>query len=204
MLLNYVPLDNYIPLIEKDGVVCVPGVLTEDARRRMLEEFAHYKLNMAYEDAGLTRPLSYYVLTHNEWLDEGALRDDSMFLRARDELDDYLNREFESKFPGYRSEALAFNHISILRYPPGAQNKPHTDGEYPINLVAILVLEGKARFGTCDDAKKTKTREIRNEAGDLLLLRGAKLLGSDVMPMHFVDSVVEERKSAVFRHMKIP
>ena len=93
------------------------------------------------------------------------------------------------------------NDVVLQRYPPGALGiTPHRDHVRYRDLVAIVTLAGKARFGVCRDRSGTGAREVPIPPGSLLLMRAPGFAGRDDRPFHFVSDVTEARVCLGLRH----
>jgi len=129
----------------------------------------------------------------------------SRFFVIRDELQEGLQKLFdvaqESSRAQIPSKPLKFNDWVVQRYQPTHLGiSPHRDMSTCVNIIALLVLEGKGRFGICANREGADIRPIRNEPGDLLLMRGPGFLGAHIRPFHFVDQIEVRRSSFALRH----
>lgn len=94
---------------------------------------------------------------------------------------------------------LCFNDARVQRYDPGGFLTPHRDGDWFLNLSAVLVLQGYGRFGFCEDRDFWRMRLMVSRPGTLLLIRGTGFIGAETQPFHFIDNVQEERLTLTFR-----
>ena len=95
---------------------------------------------------------------------------------------------------------LRFNGSALHRYPPGRLGiSPHRDSARSVNLIAVFVLEGKARFFVCRDRDGRDAVDLPNAPGDLILLRAPGLMGADVRPFHGVADIAEQRTTFALR-----
>ena len=96
---------------------------------------------------------------------------------------------------------LVFNDLMLQVYEPGETGiTPHMDRTAYRNLICLFVLEGRGRFGVCEDRSGRGTRIIAHEPGDVVLTRAPGFRGSDRRPFHFLDRVTERRYVFGLRH----
>jgi hypothetical protein len=95
-----------------------------------------------------------------------------------------------------------FNDLLLQRYPPGPYAlTPHLDGKRFVDLVAIAVLEGSARFCVCADRAGNKAREIHALPGSVIFMRAPGFGGAeDGRPFHCVLDVESERYTLGMRN----
>ena len=78
---------------------------------------------------------------------------------------------FESRF--------VFNDRMLQVYEPGETGiTPHMDRTAYRNLICLFVLEGRGRFGICQDRSGRGTRIIAHEPGDVVLTRAPGVQGA--------------------------
>lgn len=193
---NQAILESCVPVLETVGVATIPAFLKTEVRAALLSELEHYQLKPEPKEYGQFKVKQAFksVTTFPE---------DSLFLQVQQELEEWLNSGFSQSFPKHLSEPVSFSNLVAQRYEVGPIGvSAHRDGRSFINLIAIFVLEGTGRFCACDDREGSNSRLIRNEPGDLLLMRGTGFLGSDFQPFHFVDNISERRTSFSLRQKK--
>ena len=96
---------------------------------------------------------------------------------------------------------LVFNDLMLQVYEPGETGiTPHMDRTAYRNLICLFVLEGRGRFGVCEDRSGRGTRIIAHEPGDVVLTRAPGFRGSDHRPFHFLDRITERRYVFGLRH----
>ena len=96
---------------------------------------------------------------------------------------------------------LVFNDLMLQVYEPGETGiTPHMDRTAYRNLICLFVLEGRGRFGICEDRSGRGTRILAHEPGDVVLTRAPGFRGSDHRPFHFVDRITERRFVFGLRH----
>ncbi|MEI6864065.1 MAG: hypothetical protein WCK46_01700 [Candidatus Adlerbacteria bacterium] len=187
-------LENCVEDIKKYGAGTVPDFLKPDVRCNLLLELSQHAMVRQPAEWGPHKVKQALKMV-------GLLPDGSMFLQVRDELAEWLNDKFSTVFPNHLSRPLCFTEMSVQTYDPGPVGvEPHYDGVSVINLIALLVLEGNGQFCTCEDRVGTITHPIRNEPGDLLLMRGPGFLGSPQQVLHRINNIAVKRTVVVFRH----
>jgi len=96
---------------------------------------------------------------------------------------------------------LVFNDLMLQVYEPGEIGiTPHMDRTAYRNLICLFVLEGRGRFGVCEDRSGGGARIIAHEPGDVVLTRAPGFRGSDRRPFHFLDRITERRYVFGLRH----
>ena len=96
---------------------------------------------------------------------------------------------------------LVFNDLMLQVYEPGETGiTPHMDRTGYRNLICLFVLEGRGRFGICEDRSGRGARIITHEPGDVVLTRAPGFRGSDHRPFHFLDRITERRYVFGLRH----
>ena len=96
---------------------------------------------------------------------------------------------------------LLFNDLMLQVYEPGETGiTPHMDRTAYRNLICLFVLEGRGRFGVCEDRSGRGTRIVAHEPGDVVLTRAPGFRGSDHRPFHFLDRITERRYVFGLRH----
>jgi hypothetical protein len=95
-----------------------------------------------------------------------------------------------------------FNDLLLQRYPPGPYAlTPHLDGKRFIDLVAIAVLAGSARFCVCADRAGNKPCEIQAPPGSVIFMRAPGFdAAGDGRPFHCVSDVESERYTLGLRN----
>jgi len=197
-LFNNRTLVGHIAEMKQEGITCVPHFLHEQTRIGMLQELDSAHLHTAAPEVGAYKIKQDYQYT-------GDFAADSLFISVQKALQTQLNISCESALPGCLSVPLEFTDLLAHRYRPTDLGiSPHRDGLKYLNIIAVFVLEGQGRFGMCDDREGTNTREVRNEPGDLLLMRAPGFCGENIQPFHFVDQIVTQRTSFALRHNRVP
>ena len=96
---------------------------------------------------------------------------------------------------------LVFNDMMLQVYEPGETGiTPHMDRTSYRNVICLFVLEGRGRFGVCEDRSGRGARIIAHEPGDVVLTRAPGFRGSDHRPFHFLDRITERRYVFGLRH----
>ena len=96
---------------------------------------------------------------------------------------------------------LVFNDLMLQVYEPGETGiTPHMDRTAYRNLICLFVLEGRGRFGVCEDRSGRDARIIAHAPGDVVLTRAPGFRGSDHRPFHFLDRITERRFVFGLRH----
>ena len=99
---------------------------------------------------------------------------------------------------------LVFNDLMLQVYEPGETGiTPHMDRTAYRNLICLFVLEGRGRFGVCEDRSGRGARIIAHEPGDVVLTRAPGFRGSDRRPFHFLDRITKRRYVFGLRHERV-
>lgn len=182
--------------IDKEGGTSISNFLNENVRLSLLEELKHLKFTKQPEKFG-----NYAV--EQAFSAIASFGDSSIFQEIENELQEFLEIKFLTCDPYPLQSKLLFSDIAVQRYPPGQVGiSAHRDGKSFINLVAVIVLEGRSRFCFCDNRAGLNTRPIHNEAGSLILMRAVGFLGKDIQPFHFVDQITEQRTTFALRQKR--
>ncbi len=190
-------LERSVREIETLGATTIPAVIGPQTRRRLLDEITMYQLEVEPVEKGPHRVTQAFAA-----ISEFPVI--SHFREISGQLQRWLVSELCEKHPGILSEPLTFTELVAQRYQPCPVGiSAHRDGASFINLIAILVLEGQGRFCICDDREGSNPVSLRNEPGDLILMRGPGFRGSDIQPFHFVDKVETRRTTFSLRHKKL-
>ena len=123
-----------------------------------------------------------------------------------------LTRHYQALWDGWLAAAtpcpfesrLVFNDLMLQVYEPGEVGiTPHMDRTAYRNLICLFVLEGRGRFGICEDRSGRGARIIDHEPGDVVLTRAPGFRGSARRPFHFLDRITERRFVFGLRHERI-
>ena len=181
--------------LEREDAIAVPA-LTAEYRAWLLEE-AHAA---RYREA---RP----VVGRGERLVRQRMGVHDGFGRRSRFRD--LTRHYQRVWDGWLAEVpecpfesrLVFNDLMLQVYEPGETGiTPHMDRTSYRNLICLFVLEGRGRFGICEDRSGRGARIIAHEPGDVVLTRAPGFRGSDDRPFHFLDRITERRYVFGLRH----
>ncbi len=175
-----------------DGI-SLPNALTAQTRELLLAELEQSVLEEQPREYGK-------YATKQSFSAVSSFAPESKFLKVKELLQNHLAKKFGAVRPCPLVKELKFTDLVVQRYPAGPVGiSPHRDGKGYINLIAVFVLEGEGRFCFCDDREGTDPRAIVHEPGDLILMRGAGFLGSDIQPFHFVDKITKRRTTFALR-----
>jgi hypothetical protein len=179
------------------GAATVPGILGDEARRRLLEEARALPFIAAPAVVGSYGVRQRYA-TVTSFPPGGA------FQTLQEAFQTLLDERL-ARLPAYPfATPLRFNASALHRYPPGRLGiSPHRDSARSVNLIAVFVLEGKARFFVCRDRDGRDAVDLPNAPGDLILLRAPGLMGADVRPFHGVADIAEQRTTFALRQQQI-
>lgn len=95
-----------------------------------------------------------------------------------------------------------FDDFLVQRYPPGPfALTPHLDGKRFVDLVAVAVLAGEARFCVCANRVGDGLVDVPAPPGNVIFLRAPGFDGAeDGRPFHCVLDVRSERYTLGLRH----
>lgn len=183
-------------LKEKNG--CSFPVLSESYRQALLEEAEMYDSSeegYAKQDE-IVGPAK---VREQLWVVK-KLFSGSLFHRLRDEFQGVFRTQLrDAPF----NTPLNLNELVLQRYDAGSMGiTPHRDFIQNVNLIAIFVLAGKARFALCDDRKGTNLVDLDTTPGNVILMRAPGFLGSDFRPFHTIFDVQERRVVCAIRELK--
>lgn len=178
------------------GGASVPSFITGDERGALLEELSRMTLTEQPAEVGAYNVRQSFSSVMS-FIPSGKF--EQTYLR----VESCLRIWFDSLTPSPLREPLRFTDLVVQQYPPGTIGiSPHHDGKSFVNIIAVLVLEGQGRFAFCNDREGNGARNISNEPGDLILMRGVGFDGSDFQPFHFVDSITSKRTTFAMRQRK--
>ena len=186
-------------VINQHGGWFIPKVIDDFTRHSMLVELETQYLEVQPERIGKHQVKQSFSAT-------ATFNSDSLFTEVADNLSGALEHWFIEDGVSPFVTPLAFTDLVVQRYPKGDTGiSPHRDGKSFINLIAVLVLEGEGSFRFCEDRSGTNPRLIRNEPGDLIVMRGVGFCGTAHQPFHFVDNIRTRRTTFGMRQkLKAP
>lgn len=186
--ISILPADEIVRGLEREDALSLP-LLTDTFRQALLAEARGAAFRPARESIGEGDDIVYQRM---EVCDQ--FPQDSSFFALRDEFQALWDASFrQGKNYPFESPVL-FNDLMLQRYAPGEVGiTPHRDRSAYRNVICLLVLAGRGRFGLCADRGGGNAREISNAPGDLILTRAPGFLGSSARPFHFVRDIVESR-----------
>ena len=193
-----VPVDiaDVIRELAAAGATTVPGILGDEARRRLLEEARTFPFIAA---SAVVKPYG----VRQRYAAVTAFPPGSGFRALREALQALLEDRLAllSAYPF--ATPLRFNGGALHRYPPGRLGiSPHRDSARSVNLIAVFVLEGRGRFFICRDRDGRDAVDLPNAPGDLILLRAPGFMGADVRPFHAVADIAERRTTFALRQQQ--
>ena len=181
--------------LEREDAVAVPA-LTAEYRAWLIEEARATQFREARPVVGRGERLVHQRMgVHN------GFRADSRFHD--------LTRHYQAAWDGWLAamasnpfeSPLVFNDLMLQVYEPGETGiTPHMDRTDYRNLICLFVLEGRGRFGICEDRSGRGARIVAHEPGDVVLTRAPGFRGSDYRPFHFLDRITERRYVFGLRH----
>lgn len=181
--------------LEREHAVAVPA-LTADYRAWLLEEARIAPFREARPLVGRgERLVRQRMGVHDGFGPDSRFRDlTGCYQTAWDGwLASVTPYPFESR--------LVFNDLMLQVYQPGETGiTPHMDRTSYRNLICLFVLEGRGRFGICEDRSGRSTRIVAHEPGDVVLTRAPGFRSSAYRPFHFLDRITERRYVFGLRH----
>ncbi|HYD93343.1 MAG TPA: hypothetical protein VEB18_02720 [Candidatus Paceibacterota bacterium] len=179
----------YVAALDTTGAVAIPSFLSLEDCAALLHELQRYEAAEAPYEVGPHKVVQQYRAVKH-------FPANSLFLQLRAEIQSLLARKFNTCL----AVPLEFSDLVVQTYEAGSVGiTPHRDGKSYINLVALVVLEGVARFCICEDRDGSNPVPISHEPGSLLLMRAPGFLGRDLQPMHFIDRITERRTTVGLR-----
>ena len=181
--------------LEREDAIAVPA-LTADYRAWLLEEARAAPYREARPVVGRgERLVRQRMGVHDGFGPDSRFRDLTSHYQAL--WDGWLACVAPCPF----ESRLAFNDLMLQVYEPGETGiTPHMDRRSYRNLICLFVLEGRGRFGICDDRSGRGARIIAHEPGDVVLTRAPGFRGSCRRPFHFLDRITERRYVFGLRH----
>ena len=181
--------------LEREDAIAVPA-LTPAYRAWLMEEARGAPFREARPLVGRgERLVRQRMGVHNGFGRDSRFRDLTRHYQAL--WDGWLASVTSSPF----ESRLVFNDLMLQVYEPGETGiTPHMDRTAYRNLICLFVLEGRGRFGICEDRSGRGTRIIAHEPGDVVLTRAPGFRGSDHRPFHFLDRITERRYVFGLRH----
>ena len=174
--------------LEREDAIAVPA-LNPDYRAWLLEEAYGAPFREARGVVGQgERLVRQRMEVHDGFGPESRFRDLTRQYQAvwDARLASLSDSPFESR--------LVFNDMMLQVYQPGETGiTPHMDRTSYRNLICLFVLEGRGRFGVCEDRSGRGTRIIAHDPGDVVLTRAPGFRGSDHRPFHFLDRITKRR-----------
>jgi hypothetical protein len=181
------PAAEWIQRIDTQGGVCVPQVISNALRSSLIEELSILTLTQQPETHGPRKVRQSFTAV-------ASFPPTGHFAKFATSLGRAISTWFCASRNDVFISPLSFTDLVAQQYPPhGGGIAPHRDGKSFINLVAVLILEGEGNFQFCDDDSGANPRLIKNEPGDLILMRGVGFCARDHQPHHFVDGIRSRR-----------
>jgi dihydroneopterin aldolase len=185
-------LINTLTLLDTQGAVSLP-ILSEAYRRTLLEEAQTYEYAKQPEFVGPNNvreelsSVTDFPLHSKFWQLKEDFEECIGRKCAQAEVDPFV-RVGPSRWP------LEFNELSLQHYARGSFGiSPHQDFSNRINLIAVFILTGKARFALCDDKAGSNPCYLDTTPGNVILLRAPGFLRSGVRPIHVLRDIEEDR-----------
>jgi hypothetical protein len=124
---------------------------------------------------------------------------DNPITKLRTEVNTLLNKELGHLF----ATPLDLNVQELVRYNTGSIGiTPHIDPIKSINLVVIVVLQGKGCLCRCKNREGDDPVEIPSEHGNIILLRAEGFSLHNNRPFHYINNIEQERYVIVFRQYR--
>ena len=181
--------------LEREDAIAVPA-LTGEYRAWLLEDARTVRYREARPVVGRgERLVRQRMGVHDDFGPDSRFHD--------------LTRHYQAIWDGWLAtmescpfeSRLVFNDLMLQVYEPGETGiTPHMDRTSYRNLICLFVLEGRGRFGLCEDRSGRGARIVAHQPGDVVLTRAPGFGGSDERPFHFVDRITERRYVFGLRH----
>ena len=181
--------------LEREGAIAVPA-LTGEYRAWLMEEARAAPFREARPLVGRgERLVRQRMGVHEGFGPDSRFRD--------------LTKHYQAVWDGWLASVapcpfespLVFDDWMLQVYEPGETGiTPHMDRTSYRNLICLFVLEGRGRFGICEDRRGRGSRTIAHEPGDVVLTRAPGFRGSNHRPFHFLDCITERRYVFGLRH----
>lgn len=185
-------LTQVLTQLEEQGGVSVP-ILSEAYRQVLLEEARRYTYHKQPEFVGPNRvreqlsSVTEFPAHSQFWQLKWDFEECIGSKCAQAGIDPFV-RVGPSRWP------LEFNELSLQQYAQGSFGiSPHQDFSNRINLIAVFILTGKARFALCDDRAGSNPRYLDTTPGNVILLRAPGFLRSAERPIHVLSNIEEDR-----------
>lgn len=121
----------------------------------------------------------------------GDIPETSEFHKVADDLAEMLCRKSSAQ---QFAAPLHFNEFNLQRYDKGSLGvTPHKEGKSCLNLIAVFILKGDAKFAICRDRSGKDPEYFDTTPGNVILMRGVGFYGKNDQPMHVVTDVTSER-----------
>lgn len=183
-----IDFDHVVRELDKHGGVSV-RLLTESFRQELLAEAEMYQYDKQPEIVGLhkVREQLSSVTT--------PLPPGSLFYKLKEQLEEMIiGKMIATGATDLFAAPLRFNEISLQRYDAGSIGiTPHMDGRSVVNLICVVILEGRSRFALCEDRQGNNPYDLDTTPGNIIFMRSTGYRGSDVRPFHFVSDIPEKR-----------
>lgn len=182
------------------GGISYPDVLLPGARQEIIEasrENLEYFITMDREVGPVKQEMKTLYF---ERFENGALPEKLLHVQARI-MNDYAPfYEDLARKAGFENNTI--NSVGIHYYPQGSLGiTPHQDFASDRDLVTILVVEGGAPFGVCEDREKNGARYLHSGAGAAIFMRAARIPEENpYRPFHFVEGpTTQDRYTILLR-----
>ena len=188
-------VDEILHRLEREDAIAVPA-LTPEYRAWLMDEARAAPFREARPLVGRAERLVRQRMGVHD-----GFGPDSRFHDLTDRYQAVWDGWLASVTPCPFESPLVFNDLMLQVYEPGETGiTPHMDRTAYRNLICLFVLEGRGRFGVCEDRSGRGSQVIAHEPGDVVLTRAPGFRGSDHRPFHFLDCITERRYVFGLRH----
>lgn len=185
------------------GALSVPGVVTEEGRKELLEAILTAKALFwrVPRDISKGKVIQEMDTVYIERVRD-RVKEFPLFIERMDQLCAEYAEVYKKIAEAAQFREKQFNSVGVHYYWTGSEGiTPHQDYKADANLIVSFVIQGCAPFCVCADRKKTHAKELDSSPGSVIFMRAARCEEEQPLrPFHYlVGPMTEDRYTILVR-----
>ncbi len=184
----------------KPGAIAIKDVLTARGRIALYRGVMALKHSFKKAEPKVNNITQDFKYLYIEQVEEQLINTE--FLLSVNQLKAEYGEIYRKIAQAAQFSSSEFSSLGFNWYKAGSNGiSPHRDFETDSDLVSIFCIDGHARFCICSDYEKNNSVKLDSTPGNLILLRAARNKDEQkYRPMHYVETIISEKLTAIFRH----